>query len=41
MLNRTLGGSKISVLSWMYDLFIYFKCILVLTNMFYSIKILL
>ena len=35
------GGLKVSVSSWMYDLSIYFKCILVLTNKFYSIKILL
>ena len=35
------GGLKISVSSWMYDFSIYFKCILVLTNMSYSIKILL
>ena len=35
------GGLKISVSSWMYDLSVYFKCFLVLTNMSYSIKILL
>ena len=26
------GSLKMSVLSWMYDLSIYFKCILILTN---------
>ena len=31
------GGLKISISSWMYDLSIYFKCILILTNMSYSI----
>ena len=32
---------KILVSSWMYSLSIYFKCILVLANLFYSVKILL
>ena len=31
------GSLKISVPSWMYNLSIYFKCILILTNMSYSI----
>ena len=35
------GSLKMSVLSWMYDLSIYFKYILILTNMSYSIQILL
>ena len=35
------GSLKISVSSWMYNLSIYFKCILVLTNVSYSVKILL
>ena len=29
------GGLKISVPSWVYNLSIYFKCILILTNMSY------
>ena len=34
------GSLKISVSSRMFDLSIYFKCILILANMSYSIKIL-
>ena len=35
------GGLKISISSWMYNLSIYFKCILILAKMSYSIEILL
>ena len=35
------GSLQISVSSWMYNLSIFFKCILVLTNVSYSVKILL
>ena len=35
------GSLKISISSWMCNLSIYFKCILVLTNMSHSIEILL
>ena len=35
------GSLKISVSSCMYNLLIYFKCILVLTIVSYSVKILL
>ena len=35
------GGLKISISSWMYDLSIYFKCVLFLAYVSYSIKILL
>ena len=30
------GGLKISISSWMYNLSIYFNCILVLANISYS-----
>ena len=32
------GGLKISISSWMYNMSIYFNCILVLTNVSYSIN---
>ena len=35
------GKCKISITSWMYDLSIYCRCILVLTRMSCSIKVLL
>ena len=35
------GGMKISISSWMYNLSINFMRILILSNMSYSIKILL
>ena len=35
------GSLKTSVPSWMYDLSIYFKCVVILANMSFSIKILL
>ena len=31
-----VGGLKISISSWMYNLSFYFNCILVLTNVSYS-----
>ena len=35
------GSLKISVSSWMYNLSIYFECVLVLTYVSHSVKILL
>ena len=35
------GGLKISISSWVYDLSIYFKSILILACMSYSVKVLL
>ena len=32
------GSLKVSIPSWMYNLSIYFKCILILTNMFAQFK---
>ena len=34
--QNELGGLKISISSWMYNLSIYFNCILLLTNVSYS-----
>ena len=31
------GGLKTSISSWMYNLSIYFDCVLILTNVSYSI----
>ena len=41
LFKKYSGCSKISVLSWMNDLSIHFKYILVLTSLSYSIEILL